>query len=129
MFNIKGESQVLTKTGGVLSLCVIMTCLSYGAVKLTHVINKHNPFISEITEKNFYGNDYKLDLNAIKFKQAFTIEGFQDREIKDDPRYIKLISRMYGFKDGVEFQEMIPIHKCKEEDWQEFADPANGVKD
>ena len=24
---------------------------------------------------------------------------------------------------------MIPIHKCKEEDWQEFADAANGVQD
>ena len=69
-------------------------------------------------------------MNAIKFKQAFTFEGFQDKEMKDDPRYVKFISRMYGYdSDGVEFQEMIPIHKCKEEDWIEFAPPANGVQD
>ena len=129
MFNIKGETHVYTKTGGVLSLFVLMTWLSYGIVKLAQLYKKHNPFISEIKEKNFYDADEKLDLNAIKFKQAFTFEGFQDREIKDDPRYVKFISRMYGFKDGVEFQKMIPIHKCKEEDWQEFADPANGVQD
>ena len=130
VFNIKGETQVFTKTGGVMSLFVLMTWLSYGAIKLTQLYKKHNPFISEITEKNFYGADQKLDLNAIKFKQAFTFEGFQDREIKDNPKYVKIISRMYGFnEDGVEFQEMIPIHKCKEEDWQEFADPANGMRD
>ena len=68
MFNIKGKSHVYTKTGGVISLCVLMTCMSYGAVKLSHVIDKHNPFISEITEKNFYDAEVKLDLNAIKFK-------------------------------------------------------------
>ena len=50
--------------------------------------------------------------------------------MKDDPRYVKFISRMYDFdSDRVEFQEIIPIHKCKEEDWQEFAPPANGVQD
>ena len=57
MFNIKGETKVFTKTGGVMSLIVLVTILSYGILKLTQLYKKHNPFISEITEKNFYGAD------------------------------------------------------------------------
>ena len=68
-------------------------------------------------------------MNQILFKQAFTIEGYLDREIKDDPKYVKFISRILGSKDGVGWQKMIPIHKCKEEDWKEFSDPARGVQD
>ena len=57
LFNIKGKTQVLTKMGRVLSLFVLMTWLSYGALKLTQMYKKHNPFISDITEKNSFGAD------------------------------------------------------------------------
>ena len=129
MFNIKGETQVFTKTGGVLSLFVLMTWLSYGALKLTQLYKKHNPFISEITERNFFDIETKLDLNEIKFRMAFSVEGFLDKEVKDDPRYVKYIVRMVGKRNNVGVQEMIPFHKCTDDDWNKFYEPAKGMED
>ena len=84
------------------------------------MMSKHNPFISEVKEKNFFDYNTRLDLKEINFKMAFSIEGFLDQEAKDDPRYVKYIVRIFGKKDGVEYQEMIPFHKCEEKDWEKF---------
>ena len=68
MFNIKGEQNVRTQTGGCISLMVIMTFMAYGTVKFLQLMSKHNPFISELTARNFYDFQTDLDLNAIGFK-------------------------------------------------------------
>ena len=82
------------------------------------MLSKHNPFISELTERNFYDFQTHLDLNSIQFKQAFSVEGYLDKERKDDPRYVKIIMRMLGKKNGVDYQEIIPHHLCTKEDWE-----------
>ena len=129
VFNLSGETQVRTKTGGCLSLMFMAIFLAYGAVKFGQMMSKHNPFISEITEINFFDIETKLDLNEIKFRMAFSVEGFLDKEIKDDPRYVKYIVRMVGKRNNVGVQEMIPFHKCTDDDWNKFYEPAKGMKD
>ena len=47
---------------------VIMTFVAYGTVKFGQLMSKHNPFISELLERNFYDYKVKLDLPEIKFK-------------------------------------------------------------
>ena len=101
VFNLKGKTQVLTKTGGCLSLMVILLWMVYGVIKFSQMMSKHNPFISEIKEKNFFDYNTRLDLNEINFKMAFSIEGYLDKEVKNDPRYVKYIVRLTGFKNGV----------------------------
>ena len=64
----------------------------------------------------------------INFKEkgirlAFGIEGFLDKELKDDPRYVKNLVRFWGKKDGVEYEKLLPFHKCTEEDFEQFAPP------
>ena len=117
MFNIKGEQKVRTQTGGCLSLMVVMTFMAYGAVKFSQLMSRHNPFISELTDRNFYDLNTKLDLNAINFKLAFSVEGYLDKESKNDPAYVKILTRLRGIKQGVDYQEIIPFHLCTEEDW------------
>ena len=92
-------------------------------------MNKHNPFISEMTENNIYDYSTRLDLNEINFKMAFSVEGYLDSQGRDDPRYVKYIVRIFGKKDGVEYQEIIPFHKCTEQDWEQFLEPAKGMED
>ena len=92
-------------------------------------MSKHNPFISEMTERNIIDYNTRLDLNEIGFKMAFSVEGYLDSEVRDDPRYVKYIVRIFGIKNGVEYQEMIPFHKCTEEDWDQFVEPAKGMED
>ena len=82
---------------------VLLLWIVYGVIKFSQMMSKHNPFISEMTEKNFLDYNTRLDLNEINFKMAFSIEGYLDNEAKVDHRYVKYIVRMYGFKNGVGF--------------------------
>ena len=94
-----------------------MVWLTYAVLKLSHMLSKQNPMISEILERNFFDYKTKLDLTQIDFKMAFGVEGYLDSELRDDPRYVKYIVRIYGKKNDTEYQEMIPFHKCTDEDW------------
>ena len=71
----------------------------------------------------------RLNFNDIKFRFAFTIEGYLDREMKNDPRYVKYLVRIFGIKDGVEYQTFIPYHKCTDADWAQFYPPAESARD
>ena len=42
-FNIKGESKVMTVTGGLLSFFVGVVFFIYGSLKLSHLLDKYNP--------------------------------------------------------------------------------------
>ena len=68
--------------------------LTYASLKLSHLLSKQNPMISEILERNFFDYQTKLDLTEIGFKMAFSVEGYLDSELKDDPRYVKYIVRI-----------------------------------
>ena len=47
----------------------------------------------------------------------------------NDPRFVKYMVRIYGIKDGVEYEKMIPYHKCTEEDWAQFPPASIGSYD
>ena len=49
-FTIKGESKVMTVTGGILSLCVALVFFVYATLKFSHLVDKYNPEISEVRE-------------------------------------------------------------------------------
>ena len=68
-------------------------------------------------------------MNQIGFKLAFSVESYFNAEMKADPKYVKYIVRIYGLRNGIEFQEMIPFHKCTDDDYNDFLQPLNGVED
>ena len=49
---------------------------------------------------------------------AFGIEGFLDKQPKDDPRYVKGFARFMGNKDGEGYEKLIPYHKCTKDDFE-----------
>ena len=51
---------------------------------------------------------------------AFSVEGFLDQEMKNSPEYVKWFVRLFGRKDNVEYEKIIPHHKCTEEDYKDF---------
>ena len=61
-----------------------------------------------------------IDLNAINFKVAFAFEGYNDKELKDDPRFVKWIFRVFYKKEDVDHEIILPHHKCTEKDYAEF---------
>lgn len=55
---------------------------------------------------------------------AFGIEGYLDRQIKDDERYVKIITRLVLQKDGLRSEKLIPHRRCKPDDFNHFAPAA-----
>lgn len=61
-----------------------------------------------------------ITLNDINYRVAFGVFGYLDGELKNDPRYVKWIIRHRGTKNGVNFEKILPYHKCDYNDFKEF---------
>ena len=71
-----------------------------------------------------HASEYMLNLNDRKFRLAVTIEDYYSpRQLKVDPKYVKWIFRIYGKRNNVWYQELLPYHKCTDEDFAEFYPP------
>ena len=73
--------------------------------------------MAQYTQVSLFDFNEKLDLNDINFRLAFSVEGYHSREMKNDPRYVKYLVRIFGIKDGKEYETFIPYHRCEEKDW------------
>ena len=62
-----------------------------------------------------------LNLNERKMRFAFTFESyFKPYQQKNDPRYVKYLFRLYGKRNGIFYQRVLPYHKCTEAEYNEF---------
>ena len=59
-------------------------------------------------------------LNDFDFKIAFGVEGFRSKDLKIDPKYVKWIFRIYGKKEGKEYEQILPYHRCTDKDYDDF---------
>lgn len=57
---------------------------------------------------------------------AFTIEGYIDKETKDDTRYVKSFARSFRRTKGIEYETIISTRECTSSDFDSFADPTEG---
>ena len=114
-FNIKGETKVMTVSGGLLSLLVGVVFFIYGSLKLSHLLDKYNPSISEIKEFNFYDSSERLVLDDFGFRIAFTVESYLQPKLRNDPRYVKYMARVFTKTAGVESETIIPYGICTED--------------
>ena len=97
----------------------------YSLVKLLQVVRKSNPNISQHTKTSYYDFSEVVNVDEIGFKFAFSVEGYFDKEQKNDPRYVKYMARVRGIYEGRPYERILPIHECTEEDWAEFPEAAN----
>ena len=74
--------------------------------------------------KSFFDGNNVLNFQDKGLRFAFGIEGFLDKEFKDDARYVKWIVRLYGSKNREKYEKIIPYHVCTSKDFEEFAPPA-----
>ena len=52
---------------------------------------------------------------------AFGVEGYIDRELKDDQHYVKIFTRLVYKRDGHKGELMIPHRRCRPDDFDHFA--------
>ena len=93
----------------------------YAVVKLTHLIGKNNPVMSELAIPEHFSANDKFYLSEANFQMAFGVDGYLDGELKDDPRYVKYYVRVVGKSDGKTYEKVLPHHRCTEEDWAKFS--------
>ena len=84
------------------------------------LVNKLNPNINVQTTLNYYSGYDKVKLNDINYRLAFTVESFDDKKIRHDPKYIKYIARIWNEVDGVQTFTNVPLHECTQDDFDEF---------
>ena len=101
-FNIRGATNVTSVGGSILSCMVLLILVFYGANKLTHMLERRNPTISSFTERDAVTKDDELSLKGTGLRFAFGVEGFLDKELKDDPAYVKWYVRKVNRIDGIE---------------------------
>ena len=108
-------------TGGIVTSIIVIIMLTYGIIKMIQLFSHHNPNVTEHIEKTVFDSSERLDLNEIAFQLAFSVVGYHSRELKNDPRYVKYLVRIFGRKDGKEYEKIIPYHLCEEKDWAGFS--------
>ena len=95
-----------------LSFGLLLVMMIYGATKMVHLLSRTNPNVSSYTEQNYFDSSEVIDIKRKKIRFAFGIEGFLDKQLKNDSRFVKNLVRMWGKKGGVEYEKLIPYHRC-----------------
>ena len=128
-FNLRGEEKIHTVTGGLMTFFILVVMLSYGTLKFFHLVTLHNADVTSVLETDVYDYNERLNLNDIGFRFAFSVRGYHSQELKDSSKYVKYIVRLFGRKEGKEFERLLPYHKCKSSDWENFTEPSKAYSD
>ena len=102
---------------------IMSLTLIYSSIKLVHLFSGKNPIINNLTIPAFYSAYDKVQLDDINFRMAFTVEGFLERKMRDDPRYVKWFVRLLGVREGKDYEKMLELRKCTEDDYADFSPP------
>lgn len=92
----------------------------YAVIKTIHLVERANPVMSELKIPDNYSSTDKFFLAENNFKMAFAVEGYQDEENKNDPRYVKWFVRVVNTLDGQYGEKILPYRKCTDKDYAEF---------
>ena len=108
-----------------------MIMFLYGSLKFNILANRVNPTISFAEELQEF-DDEMTHLNLredTSTRFAFSVRTVNDKETRLDPRYVKMITRLYmKDSDGNESEQMIGHHACTDDDWALFAPPSAAAK-
>ena len=115
-FQLKGRSRVPSLIGGIFALAILAIMALYALIKLNVLLNHENPNVSTFLDLFAIDQWEKLALPEKELYFAWSIEGYLDEELKDDPRYVKYIMRMRGRRNGIDFETLLDYHKCTPEE-------------
>ena len=124
-FSLKGKQQIPSVTGGVSTAIIIVVMLTFALTKLDQLLKRDNPNVSTFTEELALGSSDVINLKDTGIRFAWSIEGYSDKKIKDDPRFVKTYVRLSGRRQGESQETMLDYHRCTWEDFESFAPPSN----
>ena len=104
-----------------------MIMFLYGSLKADVLVNRVNPTITIEEELQEFDEDMThLNLREeTSSRFAFSVRSVNDKVTLLDPRYVKIITRLYRKNsDGSMSEQIIGHHACTDEDWDLFAPPS-----
>ena len=103
-FNLNGEKQVHTVTGGLVTFAILVTILCYGSLKFYHLVTNHNANVTSVLETDLFDGTEQINLHDSGFRVAFSVFGNDGRrQLKNDPRYVKYLVYVSGKENGKAF--------------------------
>ena len=125
-FNIAGKVGAGSLVGSLSSLFIIIIMALYGLIKIEHLLNKHSPTITGLVEPQEFDEQMSpvsiYDDTGMHFAYSIMSTGYTKSKL--DPRYVKIITRVYtSFANGTATERLIGHHPCTEDDWAKFAPP------
>ena len=97
---MKGKEKISSSFGGLLTIALMVTMLLYAGIKLTMLVNQENPNVSTFMEELMLTSDDKLNLKDAGMRFAWSIEHYTNKKLLNDPRYVKILMRMSGRRNG-----------------------------
>ena len=79
--------------------------------------------MASFVEQGALDSSTKFNFRDKNARFAFAVEGFLDKELKDDTHYVKWLARLFWKKNGVEGETILPYHYCTADELDEFAPP------
>ena len=98
-------------------MALVIIVFLYASVKFIHLESHHNPAITNYLESYQTTAENPINMNGSNSILAFAFEGYRDKDLKNDTKFVKWIIRIYGKKNSVEYEHLIPHHVCTEEDY------------
>ena len=117
-FNVQGETTINTGFGGCISLVTILLTMIYALDKFITFYKKEDPAI--------YGETLRDSTEQIRLQEtdvvmAFALESAAANQLKEDPRYIRTFAyNKVKHVDGRVDHYPIELHKCTDDDWDQF---------
>ena len=87
------------------------------------MVQKDNPQVSSFIEYGALDSEFELNFKDLGITFAFTIEDYEDNELKYDPRYVKGFARLVTLESNVETETLIEYRTCTEKDFNLFPEP------
>ena len=116
--NLKGETQVNTLIGGVVSALILMLTLAYAANTAIELVEPQNPTITEVTAKDHFDESELLDLRETNFKMAFSFYDIIGNKLLNDTSYVQFFVHVRTMTpEGKSYEILSKYHECTESDY------------
>ena len=126
--NVKGEEQVKTSAGGLLSFLIMCVTFVFALLKIQHLINFKKPSIASFYQDLDVGPENAFNLGSDGFMIAFGIETYIDG-LRNNPRFLKWIVRNRIVSSEGERKFIYhPVRNCTKSDFDKFYEPHKQVK-
>ena len=119
-FYLKGEPAMRTVIGGLLSAFILAITFMFSNLKLQFLLQRQNPQISFIEEKNAFEEGASIKITNGNFPVAVSLSGALDDIVRHDPSYVKFSTHLVDFQKGKVTRTEVPMSRCTDSYYENF---------